>query len=156
MIHEIDINLLEYTDIGAFVHQANCHTTMGSGIALQIKNKYPELYVADCKTQRGDKSKLGTFSWTKCSNGQIGYNLYSQFHYGRDKRYTDYNAMCDGLKSIRDHALSIGITKLGLPKNMGCTLAGGSWPIVRAIIEDVFANSPIDIYICNYTPKSVA
>ena len=156
MIHEVDVNLLECVDIQAFAHQSNAHCTFGSGIALQIKNKYPELYAADCQTKRGDRNKLGTFSWVKCHDGKIGYNCYSQFYYGRDKRYTDYNAMCDGLESIRNHALSIGITKIGLPKFMGCRLGGGSWTIVRAIIEDVFANSPIDIYICNYTPPIVS
>ncbi len=38
---------------------------MQSGIARQIREKYPEAYEADCKTVAGDIKKLGTFSWVK-------------------------------------------------------------------------------------------
>jgi hypothetical protein len=39
-----------------------------------------------------------------------------------------------------------------LPYNMGCMLGGGNFHIVNAIIEVIFKDSPIDLYICRYTP----
>ena len=63
MIRYIDGDLLKLADEGHFdliAHGANCFCVMGSGIAPQIKAKYPEAYEADCKTTAGDVNKLGT------------------------------------------------------------------------------------------------
>ena len=65
MIHEFDVNLLEYP-LDGFIHSCNCFHTFGAGIALQIKRKYPELYEADAKHgPAGDRNRLGTFSTIK-------------------------------------------------------------------------------------------
>jgi hypothetical protein len=37
---------------------------MGAGIAPQIKSKFPDAYIVDCQTTRGDINKLGTISYT--------------------------------------------------------------------------------------------
>ena len=47
------------------IHGCNCFCTMGAGIAKTIKQKFPEAYEADLKTEKGDKAKLGTISWAK-------------------------------------------------------------------------------------------
>ena len=136
----------------AIIHQANCQNTMGSGIARQIRERYPEAYEADCQTTPGDIRKLGTFSWVKAKDGKFIYNCYSQYRYGREQRHTNYEAIYTGLNSIKSHAETYDLTKLSLPHNMGCMLGGGSWRIVNAIIEDIFENSETELYICNYTP----
>lgn len=153
MIIEIDKNLLE-ADVEAFAHSCNCFKTMGSGIAAQIKAKYPEMYKADfAHGRRGDRTVLGTFSWVKCHDGKIGYNVYGQYTFGMNKRHTSYDAVDTGLTAIRNHAILNNINKLGLPKNMGCALGGGNWGVVRAIIEAVFQDFPsMEVYICNYQP----
>jgi len=144
-------NLLE-ADVEGFAHQANCFCTMGSGIAYYIKEKYPELYEADRKTNRGDPAKLGTFSWAKLHDGKIGFNVYSQYEFGSAKRHTSYDAICDGLEGVKTHAKEIGLTSLGLPYNMGCVRGGGDWNIVSAIIDAIFLNDSIKLYICRYEP----
>lgn len=150
MIKEVDADLLEYP-LDGFIHQANCFHTMGAGIALSIKQKYPEVYEADKAAGiRGDSNRLGSFSFAKTKDGKVGYNLYGQYNYGRQSRFTSYDAVCNGLIKICNHADSLGLKKLGLPKGMGCVLGGGSWRIVRAIIDDIFLESPIELYICNY------
>ena len=48
----IDDNIFNCTE-NISVHQTNCQGVMGHGIALQIKNKYPEVFNAYyhyCKT----------------------------------------------------------------------------------------------------------
>lgn len=152
MIREIDANLLEYP-VDGIIHQANCFNTMGGGIAYNIKNKFPEAYQADCETKAGDREKLGTFSLAVLPSNFHIYNLYGQYDMGY-QRMTNYNAVVTGLEKIRDHAIEAGLTKLGLPRYMGCKLGGGYWPVVAAIIDEVFGASdcPIDLYICNYDP----
>jgi O-acetyl-ADP-ribose deacetylase (regulator of RNase III) len=126
---------------------------MGSGIAREIRARYPEAYEVDCKTIVGDYKKLGTFSSVKTNDGKfVIYNCYSQYRYGREKRHTNYEAVYTGLSSIEQNARELGLTTLSLPYNMGCMLGGGSWRIVSAIIDEVFKESPIDLYICRYTP----
>lgn len=143
--------------LDAFIHQANCFNTMGSGVAKEVRETYPEVYEADCRTIKGDANKLGTFSFAKTSDGKIGYNLYSQFNFGYDgKRYTSYEAMRHGLEQIRDH-IKVNLkpnAKVGIPCRMGCARGGGDWNEVSRIINEVFENEPIDIIICEFKEYS--
>lgn len=137
------------------IHQSNCYNTMGSGIARQIKERYPEAYDVDCQTIFGDYKKLGTFSWVKTNDQKFYiYNCYSQYRHGTDTRHTNYEAIYNGLSSIKSHAESHQLKSLSLPHKMGCNLGGGNWKIVNAIIEDIFENKSIDLYICRYTPRT--
>ena len=152
MIKLNDINIFDCPAQG-IIHQANCQNTMGSGIAKQIREKYPEAYEADCRTVRGDITKLGSFSWVKARDGKYIYNCYSQFRYGRDQRHTDYEAVYTGLSRIVDHAKSMNLTSLALPYKMGCALGGGDWRIVNTIVEVISESNPtVDLYICRYEP----
>lgn len=152
MIINKDCNIFDGGAQG-IIHQANCQNTMGSGIAREIRARYPEAYEVDCLTIAGDYKKLGTFSSVKTNDGKfVIYNCYSQYRYGREKRHTNYEAVYTGLSSIEQNARELGLTTLSLPYNMGCMLGGGSWRIVSVIIDEVFKDSPIDLYICRYTP----
>ena len=42
---------------------------MGKGIAKTIKTRFPEAYQADLKTNKGDREKLGTISFTSVELG---------------------------------------------------------------------------------------
>jgi O-acetyl-ADP-ribose deacetylase (regulator of RNase III) len=148
MIHEINANLLEYP-VDGIIHSANCFHTMGGGIARRIKDKFPEAYEADLETICGDKEKLGTFSVAVLPSNFHIYNLYGQYNFGIG-RQTRYDALCDGLEKVELHARHNDLKSLGLPCRMGCVLGGGDYRIVRQIIEVVFVESPLELYICNY------
>lgn len=141
----------------AIIHQANCFHTMGSGIAKFIRESFPEAYAADCKTEKGDPKKLGTFSWAKVENKQfpsIGHiiNLYSQFDFSAEKKCTSYDAMHEGLTAIRDKVSAKNQDKkitLAIPMRMGCNRGGGDWEVVKAIIQSVFGEyENFTILIC--------
>ncbi len=148
MITELNTNLLEYP-LDGIMHSCNCFHIMGGGIALRIKQKFPEAYAADLTTVKGDKDKMGTFSLAVLPSNFHIYNMYGQFSIGQ-YRNTSYDAFDDGLKRIELHARENGLKTLGLPANMGCVLGGGDWRVVRAIVETVFVDSPIELFICNY------
>lgn len=144
-------DLLEQDDINVIIHQANCHHTMGSGIAAAIKKKYPEAYAADLKTGFGDISKMGTYSKAITKDGKRILNLYSQFNFGYGKRHTDYNAMANGMALIRKDILAAPNKSklvLGMPYKIGSALGGGSWRVVEAIIHDTFEESGLKLVIC--------
>lgn len=150
-------NLLKQSDLYAFIHSANCQCTMGSGVAKEVKETYPEVYEADLKTKKGDSSKLGSFSFAKTKDGKVGYNLYGQDKYGYDSKcYTDYNAVKSGLIGIKNHIKEnfvYGI-KVGIPYKMCSTRGGALWDKILQIIKDIFEKESIEIVICEFKEYS--
>lgn len=119
---------------------------MGSGIAKEIRKRYPKAYELDCQTKRGDEKKLGQFTCALQNSKQNKtiFNLYSQYKYGRDgKQYTDYQAMETGLIAIRDFLIKMNMQDqvIGIPYLMGCGLGGGDWKVVEKIISFVFSST---------------
>ena len=132
-------------EVDVLVHQANCFHTFGSGIAKEIRERIYDAYRADLATKYASKDKLGTISvsFNSCGLPQV-INLYGQYNYGRDKRYTDYKALESGFNLI-SKCLEPG-TLIGMPK-IGCGSAGGDWKIVSKIIEDNLSEFPVRVYV---------
>lgn len=154
--------------VNVILHQANCFHTMKSGIAGAIVRQYPEAEKADNKTLLGDKNKLGTYSVATIDKiGRI-VNIYSQFDIvgsphtqddikdvideGLEKvgRATRYDAIAVAMTDIRnmiEKSKAEAKFKIGVPYGYGSALGGGSWSVVRAIIESVFAKSKVEVII---------
>ena len=152
-ITEIDLNIVN-AHVDIIAHCCNCFCTMGSGVALAIRQKYPEAYETDCLTESGNKSKLGTISIAhiESPNSRIKYvaNLYGQYTYARKEREVNYEAIYRALCILRDFCCGKGLTSIGFPKNMGSGLAGGDWRIIKTMIEVVFESTEMEVVICNY------
>jgi O-acetyl-ADP-ribose deacetylase (regulator of RNase III) len=151
MVTEISCDIF-LAPVDIIVHQANCHHTMGSGIARAIREKWPVVYEADCKTTLlGDKKKLGTCSIAKIddASSRIKYvfNLYGQFNYGTNARQTNYEAFYRGLEFIKNHVTNTNLV-IGIPYKIGCRLGGGSWRVCKTMIDDVFNPSAFTVLIC--------
>ncbi|MEP6067969.1 MAG: macro domain-containing protein [Paracoccaceae bacterium] len=119
----------------AIVHGCNCMCTMGAGIAVPIKQHFPEAFEADQATQRGEKSKLGTISTALIVREGAQFhviNAYTQYEYGRGKRHADYEAIRGCFRSI---AKEFSDARIGYPL-IGAGLAGGDWTIIEQIIEE--------------------
>ncbi len=138
-------NLMEFVE-DAFGHGCNCFKRMGSGVALAVKNTYPEMTDADTNSECTPKQRLGTIMAVSLKNGKIGYNIYSQFNYGSDKIQVDYLALEKALILCKENMKIRSLKSLALPK-IGCGLAGGDWNIVEKIIEKVFEKTDIKITI---------
>jgi len=136
-------DLLKQPDINVIVHIANLYHTFGAGIAKQIADKYPEAFEADKKTPHGNNSKLGSFSFAKTDDGKTVINGYAMEGLGVGKRQTNYEAIYRILDSKK--ALVVGI-----PKFLGCGLAGGDWKIVNAMIESIFLDSKVKLVIVEF------
>jgi hypothetical protein len=162
-------DLLKQEDIEVIIHQCNCFCNMGKGIALQIKNTYPEAYIADCKTKIGDPDKMGTYTVAIVDNGKkMVVNMYSQYNYGykmsnSQAKYTDYDSMTKALeKFIEDYCISTFETTgkpliCGMPFRIGCDLGGGDWEIVLYMLKRKFRYDHVDdkslkLVICEFHP----
>lgn len=133
-------------EFDAITHCCNCCCVMGAGIALQIKQQYPEAFIADCKyLLTGDQRKLGTFSFAKTPHGII-YNLYGQHKYGGKGVLVEYPFIEQGLIAIEKAMVKDNKKILGMPW-IGCGLAGGNKTEIRNILDKVFGNSSVDVVI---------
>ena len=129
------ISLAIYGEFDVIVHGCNCFCTMGAGVAKHIKHHFPEAYLADQKTERGSRDKLGTISWAKCERGRhsvIVVNAYTQYGYRQGEQHTDYTAIRSAFKEI---ATKFPGKRIGYPA-IGCGLGGGKWSIVSKIIDE--------------------
>lgn len=152
MIQTREGDLLQQPDLTHVLHQCNLFCNFGSGLAADIKRKYPDAYRADCGTVKGDMTKLGTYSTAEVRPGFWIVNLYSQIGIHATDRTTSYDAMVKGLTLLESHLRLLAerdVVCVGIPYKLGCGLAHGSWSVVEAIIREAFgAHSPIRTVIC--------
>ena len=166
-----------YIGINAIAHSCNTRNIMGGGIAKQIKNRYPQAYEADTKAYNTEYDQDGQFvHWlSKFSKAEITskeskvylpdgkgyiYNMYNQANLGGDRRQVLYEDFWQALKRVEQDLYKMNVEKheydpsappvLGLPHGISCGLAGGNWGIIKAMIEDIFLDSPIKCYIVKF------
>lgn len=127
------ITLAEQGNFDIIVHGCNCQNTMGSGIAREIRTRYPGAYLVDCRTKANDMDKLGTY--TKYDTGTFTIvNAYTQFDYlprGIDHfDYDGFTKICGQLATDYPNA------KFGFPY-IGMGLAGGNETYIMAILDSL-------------------
>lgn len=144
----IDDDLLnEKCDI--ICHQVNCQGVMGSGIALQIKNKWPKVFNEYYEyTQMLKDSPIPLLG--RCSIVNIKEyddvidwvcNFYAQYFYGIGTRHTDYVAFekcLIFLKEFIKDEYGDNHCVIGFPYKIGCDRGGGEWNIVKDLILKTF------------------
>jgi len=140
---EIDGDIIKLAEEGLFdviIHGCNCYCQMGKGIALTIKNKYPEAYAIDCLTNKADKSKLGSFTFvevmTKTKHSFTIINAYTQFHWRGNGVKVNYDAIRSVMNQIK---IKYSGKRIGYPL-IGAGLAGGDWKIISDIINEELDN----------------
>jgi O-acetyl-ADP-ribose deacetylase (regulator of RNase III) len=120
------------------VHGCNCFCTMGAGIARVIQEEFPEAYAADLVTIKGDRNKLGDFSFatvTRNGNQITIVNGYTQFHFHGESVLVDYDAVQSIFKKVKQRFSG---KRIGYPK-IGAGLAGGDWRRISEIIDQELA-----------------
>ena len=144
-------NLLDaQTDVIA--HQVNCQGVMGSGVAKQIKEKWPivfELYSQFWDYEGEGEKCLGKCLMVdiSCGFGKWIANLFGQDFYGLDRRYTNYEALYTSLESLKKQMEQEFLISVAFPYKMSSDRGGADWNIVLAMIESVFKNTDITIEI---------
>ena len=164
----------KYIGINAIAHSCNTRNIMGGGIAKQIKNRFPQAYEADTKAYNTEYDQDGQYvHWlSKFSKAEINskflpdgkgyiYNMYNQANLGGGTRQVLYEDFWRALKRVERDLCQINEAKdqydgsappvLGLPYGISCGLAGGNWGIIKAMIEDIFCDSPIKCYIVKFS-----
>ena len=128
-------NLLDLAEQGEFdivVQGCNCFCRMGSGIAKEIRERYPQAWNVDMLTNEGDYTKLG--NWTDADAGKFWIiNAYTQYDTAKTPgedvfEYLAFEMIL--LKLLHVH----GTKRIGLPY-IGMGLAGGDKLAIIGMIE---------------------
>jgi O-acetyl-ADP-ribose deacetylase (regulator of RNase III) len=125
---------------GIIVHGVNCQGVMGSGVAMQFRNKFPVVYTDYVSYFNQHKYKreklLGNIVVSKINEDHYIVSAFTQLHYGRDPnvQYVDYGALKSCFEKINDLYLETALP-IKFPK-IGAGLANGNWDIIEKIIND--------------------
>lgn len=125
--------------VQAFAHGCNCQGSMGAGIAVGFRQRYPEMYEqyrAKCKATPREFN-LGDV-WLYKTNGLPSvFNLATQEGVWRAR--ASYEAIESALGKMRSLANDEGITSIAIPR-IGVGYGGLSWKKVRVLVDRVFAD----------------
>ena len=150
-------NIVHEVKEGIIVQQVNAQGVMGSGVAKDIREKYPQVFevysraVGPAYTQyQNGRHLLGMMIPVQVDTNLWVCNIVGQQFFGRDPhlqptgQYTSYDALAVGFKSLRHFALeNFVLTEdlrwatrpvINFPL-IGCGLGGADWNIVSSIIE---------------------
>lgn len=139
-------NLLDLAEDGEFdviVHGCNCFNTMGSGIAKEVRERFPSAYEADTYFMKGlpPVCKLGMWSNTDsmCKHPELAWgiftiiNAYTQV--GFSPRNVDHFEYESFHLILRKLAAVYEGKRFGFPW-IGMGLAGGNKELIIAMIEN--------------------
>jgi O-acetyl-ADP-ribose deacetylase (regulator of RNase III) len=142
--HKYNSNITEVTH-GVVVHGCNAQGVMGSGVAKQLRAKYPEIYVdylnhiESCKKDK--MPVLGFVVYTQVSKDLHIANAITQEFYGRDgKQYIDYTAVLYALMRTARYANALQ-AQVHVPYLIGAGLGGGDEKTILEIIEKTMYNT---------------
>lgn len=151
MVKIIEGNLFD-TKANIICHQCNCQGVMGSGVAAEVKRRYPEVFKAYRKDYEEGKLVLGYVNFAQASTGQILANLCGQEKYGYDgKQYTHYDKLQECFNNVVFYAKENFEKKpvVAFPYLMSCHRGGGDWNVVSKMIEDTFQDFEVEIWKLN-------
>lgn len=155
-------NLLD-APVDYICQQVNCQGRMSSGIAKQIKERWPIVYKSYMSGYKDMEDKinkscssfenpldvseilLGHLQQVKVNDTKTVINMFSQQYYGYDgKKYTSYDAFWTCLEGIK---LTVPKgSKIGFPYRIGCGLGGANWQVISTMIDEVLSMD-FDVYI---------
>ena len=142
---------------GIIAHGCNTQGVMGSGVALFLKNKYPQIFpryreiCEDATETQTNEQLLGDVNFVVVAPNLIVANCFTQHLYGYDKgKYARPQAIEDSLATTYAMA-SIFELDLYIPK-IGAGRGGLNWntdvePIVKHLST---LDDKIHTYVCTW------
>lgn len=129
----------------ALAHGCNCAGSMGAGIAVGFKERYPAMFEEfrrRCKAKPPEFALGDVFLWREAGKPTV-FNLGTQPRPGRGATYPVVEA---ALKAMRAAADGAGIRSIAVPR-IAAGYGGLSWKKVKAQIEARFADWSGMLYV---------
>lgn len=125
---------------------------MGAGVAAQIKNRWPAVYksynercIGNIIYNNDTSELLGSIQICPINDHQSVINMFAQDGYGKNGRYTSYDAFWLCLGEIRK--CTMPGDSIAFPFGIGCGLGGANWDVILKMIETVLSVEDRKIYI---------
>ena len=140
MVNYVYGDVLASPDL-VIAHGCNATGVMGSGVAKQVKEKYPNAfadYNAYCK-HNPVSITLGTNVYSTQPDGKTIVNCITQEFYGRAMgiKFVSYDAVDKCFADLAEYCDTYKIENISMPK-IGAGLGGGNWSVIEAIINAHF------------------
>lgn len=162
MIKVIDGNIFN-TDAKFIAHQVNCQGKMGSGVAFQVKNRFPHVFTEYVRIAK--QEMLGKIQIVPVNDKYLGYNsgslavpyteqfivnLFAQDKYGYDNKiYTSLEALQECFETLKwilfEKNNNFGST-IAMPYKIGCVRGGADWNTVYQMIEETFKDCNVELW----------
>ena len=148
MVKIIDGNLFDST-ANIICHQCNCQGVMGSGVAAEVKRRYPKVFDAYRRDYCNGELTLGHVCFATAKRDQVIANMCAQNNFGYNGgMYTNYDALQKCLEKVKTYAMFEYDIKpvIAFPYLMSCYRGGGDWNVVYKMIEDTFDDFDVEIW----------
>ncbi|MFN3199405.1 MAG: macro domain-containing protein [Bradymonadia bacterium] len=141
-VQYISGDLFHFDGLDGLAHGCNCAGSMGKGIAVPFKRRYPAMYRAYRQRCLEGTFTLGdVFEWpTAC---ETIFNLGTQAHW-RSK--AELWAVEQALEQMVRGAERRGVKRIGLPR-IGAGLGGLSWLSVKEVMTAVGEQASVDLVV---------
>lgn len=132
-------------------HQVNCQGVMGSGVAKQIRNKWPLVFSNYQVKCQSPISPLSDVLIVKVSDNQYIANIFGQYNYGTSgEKYTSYDALDIAFSRLKYIMVENNFKSLAIPYKMSSDRGGADWDVVLALLNSAFKDTDITIEIWKY------
>lgn len=155
----LDMSIQRTTQCNVIIpHVCNNVNAFGAGFAGYLSSRYP--HIKENFHLLGNKAKLGYVQFIQIyhnkssDNKVIVANMIAQngLINNENRRPLNYFALCSCMNTVKNHIYKISdidsssLTEIHSPK-FGSGLAGGDWKFIANLIEDIWTNIPIYLYI---------
>lgn len=139
MINYTTGDLLEAKE-KVIIHGCNNCGVMGSGVAKQIRAKWPNVFEVYHLKYQVFGLELGSIIPVETQDGKIVVNAITQDGFGQDgQQYVKYDAIEKCFVAVNDKAKSWEVTEIAMPR-IGAGLGGGDWKMIEEIITRTAKN----------------
>lgn len=150
MIHYVQGDLFQ-SQAEALVNTINCVGTMGKGLALEFKKKFPDnfqAYKTACEKKKIHPGKMFTYSLDSLFGTQYIINFPTKNHW-REKSKLSYieEGLADLIRVITEEQ----IESIAIPP-LGCGNGGLAWNTVKKMIEKYLDTISCEVYV--YEPPT--
>jgi len=116
------------------IHGCNAQGVMGSGVARQIRARWPNVYEVYHLKHKVFGLDLGDIIPVATLDGKIIVNCITQDGFGRSgNRYVNYDAIARCMEQLNDRISNWEVSEIAMPR-IGAGLGGGDWNIIEQII----------------------
>lgn len=143
------------------VHGCNAQGVMGSGLAKQVKFKFPPAYKAYKEhEEHAGMNMLGDISMSPIMNDgrDFGHfriiNAVTQQNYGTNKnvRYTSYDAVDATFAKIKRtlRGMAVRSAVIAIPHKFASDRGNADWGVVKDLIKNQLKDTYLTLYIVEH------